>query len=81
MRLDVAAVTEETAVDVVRDEEGDVDSTVAEKLGQLEHGVDVALCWVWEDEHVGRELCFLIIHGAGLRCCLDPKTQCLFCVF
>jgi hypothetical protein len=33
MRLDVGAVTEETAVDVVRDEEGDVDATVAEKLG------------------------------------------------
>jgi hypothetical protein len=23
----------------------------------------------------------MIIHGAGLSCCLDPKTQCFFFAF
>lgn len=33
MRLDGGAVAEEAAVDVVGHKEGDVDATVAEKLG------------------------------------------------
>lgn len=41
--------TDKAVFDFGRDEEGDVEAREAEELGQLQHGVDVALRRVWED--------------------------------
>lgn len=42
-----AAGVEEAAVVVVGVDEGDVEAVVVEDLGELEHGVYVALSWKW----------------------------------
>ena len=48
-------MSEKATVDVFGVEEGDVDAGEAEKLGQLEHAVDVSLSREWENENWWRK--------------------------
>lgn len=39
-------------------DKGDVEASVMEELGQLQHGADMALCWVWDAYQVRLQSCF-----------------------
>lgn len=39
-------------------DKGDVEASEMEELGQLQHGADMALCWVWDAYQVRLQSCF-----------------------